>query len=77
MECECDKEGIYALAASNGKRHALLLSNPTNESVTIDISVTGDAIEDARFYVIDNKRLLSWAPNADVLEPCSVMLVEW
>ncbi|MBO5652778.1 MAG: hypothetical protein J6S44_01020 [Clostridia bacterium] len=79
--CESDTEGVYALAASNGKKHAMMLSNLSGKRQPL--SFEGVDFMGARFYVIDNERLLSWAPRicaangACALEPNDVYLVEW
>ena len=79
--CESDTEGVYALAASNGKKHAMMLSNLSGKRQPL--SFEGVDFTGARFYAIDNERLLSWAPRicaangACALEPNDVYLVEW
>ncbi len=75
VELRCDTEGVYALAATDGKRHALMVSNltPTTQSLVIE----GADLSQARFYVLDGERLLSWSPRMDKLEPNAVMLIEW
>ncbi len=37
----------------------------------------GVELSDARFYVIDQERLLSWAPNANAIENNEVILIEF
>lgn len=70
-----DHEKLYALAASDGTRHALLLSNLTDETQTLDFS--GIDLSRARFHAIDNERLLSWSPAVSVIEKNTVLLIEW
>ncbi len=75
VEMVCDTENLYVLAATDGKRHAMMISNLTGEWQ--ELRVEGADLTDARYYVIDNERLLSWAPNADYVAPNSVVLIEW
>ncbi len=75
IELIADTEDIYALAASNGKKCALLISNLTDK--TQELSFEGVDLSDARISVIDDKRLLSWAPDAKEIEKNAVMLIEW
>ncbi len=75
VETVCDVDGLYALGASNGKRHAMMLSNLTGAEQSLNIE--GADLSDARFYVIDQDRLLSWAPNANAIKPNEVILIEW
>ena len=42
-----------------------------------ELQIEGASLCSARYYVIDNERLLSWAPNAHAIEPNSVILIEW
>ncbi|MBE6596774.1 MAG: hypothetical protein E7641_03790 [Ruminococcaceae bacterium] len=72
---ECDTEGLYAVAASDGDRHALLISNVSGERVDLDI--LGVDLSGARWHVIDDKRLLSWSPAVKKIENNSVVLVEF
>ena len=75
VECVSDNARLYALAASNGKKHAMMISNLTKS--TQPLTFEGVDLTDARFYVIDQDRLLSWAPNANRILPNEVILVEW
>lgn len=68
-------EELYALAASDGRKNALMLSNLTGEAQELDLQ--GVDLSDAYIYVIDQDRLLSWAPNADRIEKNMVLLIEW
>ena len=75
VELTIDTEDIYALSASDGKKSALLISNLSDK--THELTIEGAYLSDARISVIDDKRLLSWAPNAKEIEKNAVMLVEW
>ena len=66
---------LYALAATNGKKHALLLSNLTGQTQPLELNGVG--LSDAHVYVIDQERMMSWSPNADRIENNMVMLIEW
>ena len=75
VEATCDTEDMYVLAASDGKKNALLIANQSQENHPLEIE--GVDFTDARFYVIDDERLLSWAPNARYIDANSVLLIEW
>ena len=70
-----DTEGIYAVAATDGKKKAIMVANLTGESQPLEI--VGADLSDARFYIMDDGRLLSWAANADTVEPNAVVLIEF
>ena len=74
-ETESDTEGLYVLAATDGSRYAMMISNLTGERQ--ELQIEGAALCGARYYVIDNERLLSWAPNAGEIGPNTVILIEW
>ena len=75
VEATSDTEKLHVLAASNGKKNALLISNLTE--ATQPLTIEGIDISDARISIIDDKRLLSWAANANEIESNAVMLIEW
>ena len=75
VELTVDTEGMYAVAASDGRYHALMISNLTG--VAQPLTLEGVALEHAHVSVIDDRRLLSWAPNADSIGKNTVMLIEW
>ena len=75
VEATSDDEKLHVLAASNGKKNALLVSN-LNEA-TLPLTIEGVDLENARISIIDDKRLLSWAHNAKEIETNAVMLIEW
>ena len=74
-ETVCDTDELYALAASDGRCHAMMVSNLTG--AWQELHIEGADLTGARYHVIDNERLLSWAPNAKWIAPNSVMLIEW
>ena len=71
----CDNERMYVLAASNGKQNAAMIVNLTGERQELALDGVND--ESARYYAIDDKRLLSWAPNAKDIGNNTVLLIEW
>ena len=71
----CDTEGLYALAATDGQHHALLLSNLTDNIQ--ELCIEGVDLSRAKYHVIDNERLLSWSPAVKSIEKNQVVLVEW
>ena len=75
VETISDTEKLHVLSASNGRKHSLLISNLTGH--TEKLSIEGVDLENARISVIDDKRLLSWAANANEIENDAVMLIEW
>jgi len=75
ITCTCDREDVYAAAASDGKHGALMISNLSGASVPLEIG--GADLTDARWYVLDQPRLLSWSTPVRTLENNQVVLVEW
>ena len=75
VECESDNGRLYALAASNGVKNAMLLANLTGNAE--EISIEGADLTDARWHVLDGERLLSWSPAVKRLAPNDVVLIEW
>jgi hypothetical protein len=74
VKLTCDTEELYALAASHNGKHAILLSNLTDKEQPLTIE--GVDLSGARFHVIDNERLLSWAPSANSIPKNAVLLIE-
>ena len=75
IKATSDTEDLYVLAASNGKRGALIISNLSGKAQ--ELSIEGVDLSDARYHVIDNERLLSWSPAVKSIENNSVLLIEW
>jgi len=71
----CDDSRLYAVAASDGAHHALMLSNLTGEKQKLEIK--GADLSRARYHVIDQERLLSWSPAVDYMDNNQVLLIEW
>ncbi|MBR4866521.1 MAG: hypothetical protein IKU11_07520, partial [Clostridia bacterium] len=72
---ECDNARLYVLGASDGRQNALLVANLTGTDQPLTLE--GVDLTDARYYVLDQERLLSWAANADKIENNAVVLIEW
>jgi hypothetical protein len=72
---DSDTEGLYVLAASNGTKNAMMVVNLTEK--TQSLAFEGVDLADARISVIDDLRLLSWAPHAKEIEKNTVYLIEW
>ena len=53
----------------------MLVSNLTGKKQLLDLE--GVDLSDARYYVLDQDRLLSWAPNAHQIDNNAVLLIEW
>ncbi|MBQ7036607.1 MAG: hypothetical protein IJN74_03855 [Clostridia bacterium] len=75
VESTCDTENVYVCAASNGKKTALVISNLCEWPVKLEIE--GVDFSDAKCYLMDETRLLSWSPRLDVLPKNGVFLVEF
>ena len=75
VKAECDTEELYVLCASDGNKNAILISNLTGETQIPEFE--GVDLENATYHIIDNERLLSWAPNADKIEKNGVILIQW
>jgi hypothetical protein len=75
VELACDTEGLYAVASYDGKRGAILISNLTDNTQSLEIE--GVDLKNARWSLIDNSRLLSWSPALKSIENNSVILIEF
>ncbi len=75
VETVCDNERLYAVAASDGKRHALMISNLTG--IKQELNIEGADLSNARWYAIDQERLLSWSPAVNTVENNTVLLIEF
>lgn len=74
-ELFCDTEDLYAVAATDGKRHALMIANATGKKQ--ELTIEGVNLENARYHIIDQERLLSWSPAIHTLQANDVVLIEW
>lgn len=57
------------------QKNAIMISNITGEKQMLEI--LGADLSDARWYIIDDQRLLSWAPELKSIPNNSVVLVEF
>ena len=55
--------------------HALLIANVTGEEQKLCIE--GVELSGARYYALDNERLLSWSPATTSIPNNTVILIEW
>ncbi|MBR2432546.1 MAG: hypothetical protein IKB23_06475, partial [Clostridia bacterium] len=72
---KCDTPGVYAVAATDGKKNAIMISNVSGEDQPL--SVEGADLSGARWYLIDDRRLLSWSPELKEIKNNTVVLVEF
>ena len=75
VHTECDTEELYVLAATDGERHAMLISNLTGEKQ--ELCIEGADLSNAKYHVIDNERMLSWSPAVNCIDKNTVLLIEW
>ena len=52
VECVCDVPGVYALAATNGKRSSLVLANTNGKAVNLDLECLGVDFTDSDVHRI-------------------------
>ena len=71
----CDTKGLYAVSATNGAQHAIMISNLTGSKQPLEIE--GVDLCKARWHVIDQEHLLSWSPALKELENNTVVLIEF
>lgn len=75
VSLECDTEELYAVAAYDGKKGAILISNLTDKTQSLEID--GIDLSGTRWSLIDDSRLLSWSPRLSSIEKNSVILIEF
>lgn len=75
VETSTDTEELYVVAASGEKGNAIMISNLSGSEQ--ELIFNGIDLADARFYILDQGRLLSWAPNANSIPNHAVMLIEF
>ena len=71
---EGEEDGVYAIAASDGKKGAIMISNISGDKKPLEIE--GVDLSDARWSIIDDQRLLSWTPALKEIPNNSVVLIE-
>lgn len=72
---DCDKSGLYAVSATDGKKNALMIANRTGEKQ--QLSIEGVDLTDARYHILDKNHLLSMSFDASSIAKDTVLLVEW
>ena len=75
VETVCSNNRLYAVAASDGAHHALMLSNLTGEKQ--ELTIEGVDLSHAKYHVIDQERLLSWSAPISFIDNNQVLLIEW
>ena len=75
VEAVSNNERVYAVAASDGTHHALMISNLSG--TTQELNIEGVDLSKAKYHVIDQERLLSWSPAVSAIENNMVLLIEW
>jgi len=75
VELSLDAKGVYAVASAKDGHGALLITNVSGEDQALEIE--GVSLDDAHWYVIDSKRLMSWSCECKTIENNSVILVEF
>ena len=71
---EGEEDGAYAVAASDGKKAAIMIANISGDKKPLEIE--GVDLSDARWSIIDDQRLLSWTPALKEIPNNSVVLIE-
>ncbi|MBR5783134.1 MAG: hypothetical protein IKY33_02790 [Clostridia bacterium] len=71
---ESDTKNLHVVAASNGIKTAILISNVTKNE--LELNIDGVDLSGARYSVIDQPRLLSWSPAVTKIAKNQVVLIE-
>lgn len=74
VETLCDTDEVYAVAASNGEKTAIMAVNLSGEDT--ELVIEGVDLSGARYYAIDELRLLSWSPAVKMLKNNMTVLIE-
>ena len=75
MKLDCDTDRVYAVAASNNGKSAIMIANVSGKKQALNIE--GVDLTGARWHVLDDRRLLSWSPAVDTIDNNSVILIEF
>ena len=75
ISTECDSDGIYTVAASDGTNGAMVISNISGGET--ELTISGVDLSRAKYYVIDQPRLLSWSPAVNRIANNQVILIVW
>ena len=68
-------KGMLTLAATNGKKNAMMIVNRTG--ATQELSLDGVDLENARFYRIDKTHLMSMEFGASKIKEDNILFIEW
>ena len=74
VQTDCDVDRLYTLAASDGKRHALMIANLTGR--VQPLTIEGLDLTDAHVYELGSTGKLAWVPGAGCIDKDAVMLIE-
>ena len=75
VNMEADTKLLFAVAATNGEKNAIVISNISGRPQ--ELNVEGVDLSDARYHVIDDQRLLSWSPEVKTINNNTVVLIEY
>ncbi len=75
VQLSCDVENIYAVCATDGERNAMMLVNLSGSKQVMEFE--GVDLKGARVFVTDEERMMTWAPDANVIENNAVVLIEF
>ena len=75
VKLDCDTDRVYAVAASNNGKSAIMIANVSGKKQALNIE--GVDLTGARWHVLDDRRLLSWTPAVDTMDNNSVILIEF
>ena len=73
-ECNCDKNGVYALAAENGEKKSIILSN-----LKEDVEITANLSDGFNVYIIDKDNFITktdFNPNKFVLKENTIVVIK-
>ena len=71
----CDTDGVYAVAATDGQKKAVMIANVSGSDQSLEIK--GVDLSQARWSLIDDRRLLSWCPAQREIKNNTVLLIEF
>ena len=75
VESSSDTAGLYVVAAAKGGHGCAMISNVSGRKQSLEIS--GVDLSGVEISVIDQHRLLSWAPSIKSINNDTVILIEW
>ena len=69
--------GRVFMGDGEDKKEIRILRGSVMQGRFLMLTLEGVDLTDAHIYVIDQQRLMSWAPNADKIDNNTVMLIEF